>query len=213
MPAIERNCLSAIGNISTRTMKVRQMIATPKLPVTLNSQFKQVEDRPHEPFEPAPVDRLGDAGRCRRSRSGRAGLFLGAGEQARFAGHRLAGGEDRRLAGDNRPGRRRAGSSGSWPRSADRPSGTSAVSQYLSVKPSQPPRLSKCYAGGAGFVERCPSRCRNRPCRRRSRIGPTCIVQLDRIDGLGRRGWRGRRLRTATAPAPPFATRWRTVNR
>jgi hypothetical protein len=37
IPAIDLNCLSAIGNISRRTMNVRQMIATPKLPVTWNS--------------------------------------------------------------------------------------------------------------------------------------------------------------------------------
>ena len=33
------NCFCAIGNISPRTINVRQMIATPKLPMRWNSQF------------------------------------------------------------------------------------------------------------------------------------------------------------------------------
>ena len=59
------------------------MIATPKLPIVRNSQFSSVEDRLHEPVEPAPVDRLLE----RRAELIRIAVeqlhLLGAGEQTR----------------------------------------------------------------------------------------------------------------------------------
>ena len=49
--------MSAIGNISSRTMKVRQMIATPKLPVALNSQFSRSKiGRMNHSNQPQSID-------------------------------------------------------------------------------------------------------------------------------------------------------------
>ena len=63
----------------------------------VEQEHQQVEDRPHEPFEPAPVDRLGKLGDAGILVAVEPGLFLGAGEQAAFASS--ASGPARRVAG------------------------------------------------------------------------------------------------------------------
>ena len=57
MAAIERNCRAATGNIRPRTINVRQMMATPKLPVTWNSQFSKLKiGRMNHSNQPQSID-------------------------------------------------------------------------------------------------------------------------------------------------------------